>query len=1113
MNISGKKRAPQEQHSKFPQLELLLDLTAAISQAKEPSEIYRAVAQGLVDSLSADRAAIMIFDPDDVLRFKETVGLSEEYRAAVEGHTPWRRGAVDAQPIVVSDVLQEASLSAYRQAFVKEGIRAIALIPLVVDGGLIGKFVLYHNAPYEFPRTEIRVAQAIATPVARAWARQQVEEALRDSEQRLLFAQSAARVGVWDCDLRTNVTRISGEYARLHGLAPDHPALTHEEWLGSVHPDDREWLKARLEESFEKTHSWDHEFRVVWPDGSVHWLLGKGKVFLDESDRPVRMAGVTLDITERRRAEEKFSGLLEAAPDAMVVTNGDGKIILVNSQVERLFGYRREELLGQKIEIFMPERYWTRHLGYRKDYFAQPRVRPMGSGRALRGRRKDGTQFSVEISLSHLKTNDELLVLAAIRDVTERERAEEVLRESQQHLVSIYNTVEDVIFYLAIEPEGQFRIVSVNAAFLRVTGLSQEAVVGKTVNEVIPEPSLTMVLRKYRQAIEENTIVRWEETSDYPSGRLTGEVSVAPVFDNTGTCTHLVGSVHDITEVKRALEALQQSKHMLATELDAAQHLQHVATQLIKAHATEALYEQVLDAAMAILHSDFASIQMFVPERGTNGELHLLGHRGFSAEAAKRWEWVRPTTRTTCGEALCTGRRVVVPDVRNCDFMSGSEDLDGYLGAEIHAGQSTPLVSRAGALLGMVTTYWREPHEPSATEFRALDVLARMAADLIERSRAEEKLRESEERFRNIADTAPIMIWIAGPDKLWTFVNKTCLDFTGHTLEHKLGWGWIGDIHPDDREQFLSKYHSAFDARQEFQSEIRARRADGEYLWMLTTGTPRFAPGFAGYIGSCVDLTEVKRTQEEALARQKLESLGVLAGGIAHDFNNLLGGIHSVAELVEMDLAVGSAARDEIQKIKTAAIRGSEIVRVLMIYAGENQKDLNEAVDVSRLVEEMLQLLKVSISKQVVLRTDFGGDLPLVRGNAPQIRQVVMNLVLNASEAIGDTKGVITLTAAQVSGGRDLAPNNATDLPPGDYVRIEVSDTGCGMPEEIRAKLFDPFFSTKFPGRGLGLAVVQGIVRDLGGAVNIVSAPGQGTVFQVLLPRAPKAASASSIGT
>ncbi len=121
------------------------------------------------------------------------------------------------------------------------------------------------------------------------------------------------------------------------------------------------------------------------------------------------------------------------------------------------------------------------------------------------------------------------------------------LRESQRRMVSIYNALEDVIFYLAIEPEGQFRIISVNGAFLRLAGLNQEEAVGKTVNEVIPEPSLPTVLKKYRRAIEEKTIVHWEETSDYPAGRLTGEVTIAPLFDNTGTCTHLVGSVHDIT--------------------------------------------------------------------------------------------------------------------------------------------------------------------------------------------------------------------------------------------------------------------------------------------------------------------------------------------------------------------------------------------------------------------------------------------------------------------------------------------------------------------------------------------------------------------------------------
>jgi CheY-like chemotaxis protein len=161
-------------------------------------------------------------------------------------------------------------------------------------------------------------------------------------------------------------------------------------------------------------------------------------------------------------------------------------------------------------------------------------------------------------------------------------------------------------------------------------------------------------------------------------------------------------------------------------------------------------------------------------------------------------------------------------------------------------------------------------------------------------------------------------------------------------------------------------------------------------------------------------------------------------------------------------------------------------------------------VDVSRLAAEMLELLKVSISKHAVLRTNLGGNLPAVQGNAAQIRQVVMNLVINASEAIGEKEGVISVTTAQVGGTIDLASSGVTALGDDEYVQLEVSDTGCGMTEVVKAKVFDPFFSTKFAGRGLGLPVVQGIVRAHGGAIRLITALGMGTTVQVLLPCAPQ---------
>jgi PAS domain S-box-containing protein len=615
---------------------------------------------------------------------------------------------------------------------------------------------------------------------------------------------------------------------------------------------------------------------------------------------------------------------------------------------------------------------------------------------------------------------------------------------AEERLSTLLASITDGVVIL----DQDWRYTYVNAAAERLLGRSRDELLGHVVWEVYPGELGTAREQESRRAVSDSVPVVLENYWT-PTKRWL-ETSVYPLKDDG-----LIAYFRDVTDRKHMEEALRESEERFRL-------------------ATKATNDAIWD------------IDLKTGTVSWNDTYSVL--YGRPPETSNSWQWWIDSIHSE-------DRERTVGDLRAA-IASGASGWTCEYRFRWADGEWAHIYDRAYIARDASGSAWR--------------VIGAMQ-DLTERKQVEATLRESEERFRRVFEEGPLGVALVGRDHRFLRVNGALCQMVGYSETELVQMSFPDITHPDDVRADAELAERLF--RREipfYRLQKRYVKKNGEIIWINLTKSLILDDNGEPLHGLTMveDITEVKRTQEEALARQKLESLGTLAGGIAHDFNNLLGSVQAQAELVLAELDAGSADKEGLRAICEVAKRGSEIVRQLMIYAGK-EIEVVERVDLSKIVEEMLALLKVSVSKHAVIIADLDRDLPAIPASPAQIRQIVMNLITNASDALGDRDGVIRASTKRgILGG--VAATAPESLSNGNCVALEVSDTGCGMSRETQNRLFDPFFTTKSAGRGLGLAVVSGIVRSLGGRVKVTSEPGKGSTFEILLPCAETTVGATS---
>ena len=787
-------------------------------------------------------------------------------------------------------------------------------------------------------------------------------------------------------------------------------------------------------------------------------------------------------------SERQYRSAIEHLHEAFYRTDLKGNLLMVSPSMANLLGYPdSEQLLGMPTVLFWKEP------KKREDFLNLLQKKGSVEEYEITLVRKDGAVFPAAASGHYYR--DALGRIAGVegilRNITEKKRAEEELyldTERFRLLVQVLQhpaeTVQDLLDYAlnkAIEMTGSRfgYIYYYNEERRELTlnswskGVREECSVTnpKTVDSLETVGLWGEAIRQRKPIVVND----FDSSNPFMKGFPEGHVPIrrfltVPIFDHERIVavvgiadkeeeygqrdvfqlTLLMDSIWKVVDRKRAEEALRKSEEKY---------------RLIANNMTDVITIMDMDLKFTYISPSIERV------------------RGFTVEEAM----TQSLEEILTPDSFMTMKRVMEEEMKR--DAAGGSDPDRVISLELEE------YKKDGSALWLENqaSFLRDE------EGRPTGILV-LTRDISDKRRAEKALRESEKVLRLLAESTSTGIFIYQGEK-FIYINPAFITITGFSKEELMGGTFWDFVHPEDRETVKWRGLSRLERREVLaRYEFKVLTKDGRERWVDFTATVIDYKGKPAGLGTIYDVTERKRIEEERIEMerklfhvQKLESLGVLAGGIAHDFNNLLTAVLGYTELSISGIPPDSLAQRYLKEIKKAGSRAADLARQVLAYSGRG-RFLIERISIEALLKEMAGLLGASISKKTPLIVEVEEGLPQVEGDITQIRQVLMNLVINASEAITGEKGEIHLSAKSVTVPREEGKTAERS------VLLEVSDNGCGMSQETLSRIFEPFFTTKFTGRGLGMSAVQGIVRSHRGTINIESTLGVGTRVKILLP-------------